>query len=160
MKGTPMHKSPQQDRDFDYAPFTPYDKEKYVRIFYTRYSPARNRRHTLVLYGSTALVAALLLLTLFLGAKTDHHFATAACAFLSCIGIMGEILLYRHAEKNTWLCIYRHTEQSCIKKGQPLYYLRDQIWEDRIAKFIGILLASAVIGWLIWFGIQNLCLLV
>ena len=153
-----MRKPSRQDSDRDYAPYTLYDKDKYVRIFYTRYSPSLNRRHSLIGWGSLAVVATLLFLSLFL-ASTEHHLAAAICSFSAAVGLALELLLYRYAEKKSWLFTYSREEQAVIKKGQRLYRLRDRDLQDRIAMGIGLLFALATIAGMIWMGIQCVILL-
>ena len=107
-------KTPQEDRPYDYAPYTPYDRERWVRVFYVRYSPAANRRHACLYYGSLAVMMVLLLLTLFVH---DRGFTlpAAMCQFLSVLYLVYMILLTQHAEKHSWLLTYEHCDRDPIK---------------------------------------------
>ena len=150
-------KPPQEDRPYDYAPYTPYDRERWVRVFYVRYSPAANRRHACLYYGSLAVMMVLLLLTLFVH---DRGFTlpAAMCQFLSVLYLVYMILLTQHAEKHSWLLTYEHGDRETIKKGHPLYILRDDITNGRVVMFIGLLLAVTLIGVMLWLGTCNLIL--
>ena len=146
-------KTPQEDRYYDYAPYTPYKREEYVRIFYVRYSPAANRRQFFITYGSVAAVSALMILSLLFGG-VGHYLAGAICAFAAAVGIVYLALLYRHTEKYSWIVNYKHYERTLIRDGKPLYRRRDQILEDRVVTVIGFLIWLAGIGGMIWQGVN------
>ena len=99
----------------------------------------------------------LLLLTLFVH---DRGFTlpAAMCQFLSVLYLVYMILLTQHAEKHSWLLTYEHGDRETIKKGHPLYILRDDITNGRVVMFIGLLLAVTLIGVMLWLGTCNLIL--
>jgi len=156
VKGDAMpHKPPHEERPHDYAPYTPYDRERWVRVFYIRYSPTTNRRHFAIGYGSTALLLVLALLSLFLGAK-GYHLPAAIASFSTALWIIALIFLIRHAENHSWLLTYSHTDQQTIKAGKPLYILRNEQLDDRVYLVMGLFVALIGIGAMIWLGVQNI----
>ena len=163
-----ISRKPPKDRDYYYAPNTPYPKDTWVHIPYVRYSRRDRLLQNLAMGSAAILLLALVTATYTLNSlgidptasplpESTLRILTALCGFLSPAAMALFVWLDHHATIHTWWCIFSRAEvKFYLTKGERLYRTRHEQETQQAGLIIRYVLGGICVALAVVIAILNL----